>query len=207
MRAAIYARVSTEDQDCGLQSFELGEFAARSGWQATEYIDKLSGKAGVRRPQLEQLLADARMRRFDVVLVWKLDRFGRSLQHLIENVQVLDSAGVRFLCPSMGIDTDNHSPMGRFIIHLFGAFAEFERALIVERVRAGIAEHQRAVAAGRIGHDRHTHSGKDLPTGRPKRIFRRDKALAMRKAGKTWRAVAAVLGVPESTIRLALKTA
>jgi DNA invertase Pin-like site-specific DNA recombinase len=205
--AAIYARVSTEDQNCDLQLSDLGGFISRSGWQSCQYVDKLSGKAGVRRPQLEQLLADARLRKFDVVLVWKLDRFGRSLQHLIENIQVLDSAGVRFLCPSMGIDTDNHSPMGKFLMHIFGAFAEFERALIVERVRAGVAEHRRAFEAGRIGRDRHTRSGKDLSTGRPKKVFRRDKAVAMRRAGKSWRQIEASLGVPQATIRRALRNA
>jgi site-specific DNA recombinase len=76
MTAAIYARVSTEDQHCELQLSELGGFAARSGWDTATYIDKLSGKAGVRRPQLTQLLADARLRKFDIVLVWDLGRLG-----------------------------------------------------------------------------------------------------------------------------------
>ena len=207
MIAAIYARVSTEDQHCELQLSELGGFAARSGWDTAQYIDKLSGKAGVKRPQLEKLLADARLRKFDIVLVWKLDRFSRSLQDLIGQVQVLDSAGIRFIVPSMNIDTDQKSPMGRFIIHMFGAFAEFERALIVERVNAGVGEYKTAFAAGKIGKDRHSRSGKDLPQGRPRKLFRRDRAIAMRAAGKSWRHIEAELKVPQSTIRLALKTA
>jgi putative DNA-invertase from lambdoid prophage Rac len=207
MIAAIYARVSTEDQHCELQLAELGGFAARSGWDTAQYIDKLSGKAGVRRPQLEKLLADARLRKFDIVLVWKLDRFSRSLQDLMSQVETLDRAGVRFIVPSMNIDTDQKSPMGRFIIHMFGAFAEFERALIVERVNAGVAEYMRAFAAGKIGKDRHSRSGKDLPAGRPRHVFRRDRAVALRAAGKSWRYIEAELGVPQSTIRLALKTA
>ena len=133
MIAAIYARVSTEDQHCELQLAELGGFAERSGWDTAQYIEKLSGKAGVRRPRLERLLADARLRKFDIVLVWKLDRFSRSLRDLIGQVETLDCAGVRFIVPSMNIDTYQKSPTGRFIIHMFEAFAEFERALIVER--------------------------------------------------------------------------
>ncbi len=207
MTAAIYARVSTEDQACEMQLSELGGFAARSGWDTAQYIDKLSGKAGVKRPQLEKLLADARLRKFDVVLVWKLDRFSRSLQDLIAQVQVLDSAGVGLLVPSMSIDTRKESPMGRFILQLFGAFAEFERALIVERVQAGVSEYGRAYKAGKIGKERHSRSGKDLPQGRPRRLFRRDRAIALRAQGKSWRAVAAELNVPQSTIRLALKPA
>lgn len=207
MRAAIYARVSTEDQDCAMQLSELGGFAARSGWDTIQYIDKLSGKAGVKRPELERLLADARLRKFDIVLVWKLDRFSRSLQDLIAQVQILDAAGIRFIVPSMSIDTGKESPMGRFIIHMFGAFAEFERALIVERVNAGVAEYKRAFTAGKIGKDRHSRSGKDLPQGRPRHLFRRDRAIALRAQGKSWRYIEAELGVPQSTIRLALKTA
>jgi putative DNA-invertase from lambdoid prophage Rac len=206
MTAAIYARVSTEDQHCELQLSELGGFAARSGWDTAQYIDKLSGKAGVRRPELEKLLADARLRKFDIVLVWKLDRFSRSLQDLIVQVETLDRAGVRFIVPSMNIDTDQKSPMGRFIIHMFGAFAEFERALIVERVNAGVGEYKRAFAAGKIGKDRHSRSGKDLPAGRPRHVFRRDRAVALREEGRSWRYIEAELGVPQSTIRLALKT-
>lgn len=207
MIAAIYARVSTEDQHCELQLSELGGFAARSGWDTTQYIDKLSGKAGVKRPELERLLADARLRKFDTVLVWKLDRFSRSLQDLIAQVQTLDSAGIGLIVPTMNIDTRKESPMGRFILQLFGAFAEFERALIVERVNAGVAEYKRAFSAGKIGKDRHSRSGKDLPQGRPRHIFRLDRAKALRAAGKSWRYCEAELKVPQSTIRLALKKA
>jgi DNA invertase Pin-like site-specific DNA recombinase len=128
-----------------------------SGGTGVEYVETASGKAGGKRPVLDRLLQDARLKKFDVVLVWKLDRFGRSLQHLIENVQTLDSAGIRFIVPSQNIDTDTRSPMGKFLMHIFGAFAEFERDLIVERVRAGVAEAKR--------------QGKHC--GRPARVLRR----------------------------------
>jgi putative DNA-invertase from lambdoid prophage Rac len=183
--AAIYARVSTQDQNCGLQLTELRGYAERMGWPAVEYVEKASGKAGGKRPQLDKLLDDARLRKFDIVLVWKMDRFGRSLQHLIANVQVLDSAGVRFIVPTQNIDTDKKSPMGKFLMHIFGAFAEFERDLIVERVKAGVAEAQR--------------NGKHC--GRPAKIFQRDQVAVLRKAGLSWRAVAKKLGRPLTTVR------
>lgn len=86
-----------------------------------------------------------------------------------------------------------------------GAFAELERDLIAERVSAGLLEYRRAHKAGEVGKRRHSRSGKDLPHGRPARVFRRDRAIAMRKAGKSWRAIATELGVPQSTIRDALR--
>jgi putative DNA-invertase from lambdoid prophage Rac len=190
MTAAIYARVSTEDQSCALQLTELRGYVERSGWTGVEYVETASGKAGGKRPVLDRLLQDARLKKFDVVLVWKLDRFGRSLQHLIENVQTLDSAGIRFIVPSQNIDTDTKSPMGKFLMHIFGAFAEFERDLIVERVRAGVKEAQRA--------------GKHC--GRPARVFRRDEAARLRKAGHSWRQVGKMMQVPWSTVRARLKT-
>lgn len=201
MIAAIYARVSTEDQNCGLQLTELRAYAERAGWKTVEYTDKASGKAGAKRPQLDKLLADAAMRRFGAVLVWKLDRFGRSLQHLIANVQVLDSAGIRFIAPSQNIDTDNKSPMGKFLMNIFGAFAEFERDLIVERVRAGVIEYKRAYSAGEVGRKRQSRSGKNLASGRPPVVFRRDEAIRLRNTGLSWRAISAKLDVSFSTVR------
>jgi putative DNA-invertase from lambdoid prophage Rac len=183
MTAAIYARVSTEDQQCEMQLTELRAYCERQGWTVTEYTEKASGKAGSKRPVLARLMADAQMKRFDVVLVWKLDRFGRSLRDLIENIQTLDSAGIRFVAPNQGIDTDNRSPVGRLLLHIMGAFAEFERSLIVERVRTGVKEAQR--------------QGKHC--GRPKKIFRRDEALELRVAGASLRAIAAKLGISFGT--------
>jgi len=87
------------------------------------------------------------------------------------------------------------------MVHILGAFAELERDLIAERVSAGLAEYRRAHKAGEVGKSRHSRSGKDLPHGRPARVFRRDRAVAMRQVGKSWREIAAALGVPQSTIR------
>lgn len=185
MIAALYARVSTQDQKCDLQLTELRAFAARSGWDVEEYVDQ--GVSGTKRsrPALNRLMADARMKRFGIVLVWKLDRFGRSLQQLVDNVQTLDQAGIRFVAVTQSIDTDQRSPMGKFLMHLFAAFAEFERDLIVERVKAGVAEAKR--------------QGKHC--GRPARVFRRDRVAEMRSQGRSWRDIAWELKLPLTTVR------
>ena len=198
--AAIYARVSTVDQHCEMQLTELGAFAERMCWQRIDYVEKASGKAGSKRPVLAQLLADARMRKFDTVLVWKLDRFGRSLSHLVENIQTLDQMGIRFMAPSQSIDTDRKNPMSKLIIHLLGAIAEFERDLIAERVAAGVAQYKRDFEAGRVGKDRQSRSGKNMAAHRPLRVFDRAKARKLRAAGKSYRVISAALSVPISTL-------
>jgi DNA invertase Pin-like site-specific DNA recombinase len=186
--AAIYVRVSTLDQKHDLQLTELRDYAARNGWDVTEYSDKMSGTKA-RRPGLDRLMEDARMKRFDVLMVWKMDRFGRSLKDLITNILLLDGYGIRFIALTQAIDTDKKNPASRFMMHILAAVAEFEREMIVERVRAGVAEAQR--------------QGKHC--GRPKKIFRRDQALAMRAAGKSLRAIAKALEVPLSTVADALR--
>lgn len=172
-----------------MQLSELRGFASRMGWEALEFVEKASGKAGSKRPVLERLMKDARMRRFNIVLVWKLDRFGRSVPEFVTRVQDLDNAGVRFIAVTQGIDTDSRSPTGKLLMHILAAIAEFERDLIRERVKAGVAEAKRR--------------GKHC--GRPKKVFRRDEAAEMRAAGLSWRKIAAALGVPQATVRLALK--
>ena len=176
-------------------------YARRMGWTTVEYIEKASAKAGAKRPELDQLLRDAVMRRFDIVLAWRMDRFGRSLHDLIANVRQLDTAGIRFIVPSQNIDTDQKSAFGRFAMNIFGAFAEFERDLIVERVNAGLLEYRRAYASGEVGSARQSKSGKNLPVGRPSRVFRRDVAAEMRENGMSWRAISAELGIPVRTLR------
>ncbi|GAC1410694.1 MAG: recombinase family protein [Candidatus Velthaea sp.] len=187
LAAAIYVRVSTHDQKTDMQLTELRAYAERMGWVVKEYGEKMSSVK--KRPVLEQLMADARQRKFDVVLVWKLDRFARSLQQLLTNLQLLDSFGVRFICVTQGIDTDKNNPASKLMMHIIGAVAEFERGIIVERVRAGVAEAQR--------------QGKHC--GRPATIWRRDTAADLRKAGMSLRKISAVLGVPRSTIAEELK--
>lgn len=202
MRCAIYARVSTADQSCEMQLRELRDYARRMGWViAGEYVDTGWSGAKASRPEINRLKQDARERRFDCVLVWKLDRWGRSVSDSIAGIQELVALKVRFLAVTQNIDTDESNPMSRFLLHIMAAFAELEREMIRERVRAGVKQHKINVAAGRIGKDLHTNSGKDMPTGRPRRIFRRDEAEKLRKLGHSWRAIAKHLGISASTIR------
>jgi DNA invertase Pin-like site-specific DNA recombinase len=140
MRVAIYARVSTGEQSPELQLRELRDYAERRGFVVhREYVDHASGEIRRRRraPAFEELMADARRRRFDCVLVWKYDRFARSLGALVAALQEFRDLGVDFISHTQAIDTT--TPMGRLFFHVIGSFAEFEREVIVERVRAGLA--------------------------------------------------------------------
>jgi putative DNA-invertase from lambdoid prophage Rac len=201
VRAALYARVSTADQVCEMQLGELREYLARRGWDAaSEYVDTGVSGAKTSRPQLDRLMKDARQRRFDAVVVWKLDRWGRSLAHLVQSIQELSALGIRFVAVTQNIDTDESNPMSRLLLHLMGAFAEFERELIRDRVKAGVSSYERAYQAGEVGKQRHSRSGKDLAIGRPQNLFRRDEAAQLRKQGISWRAIAQQLNVPLATL-------
>jgi DNA invertase Pin-like site-specific DNA recombinase len=139
LRAALYGRVSTTDkgQDPELQLRPLREYCgARSLELAGEYVDYTSGSKD-RRPELDRLLDAARKRQVDCIVVWKLDRFGRSLKHLITALDELNGLGVGFISYSENIDLSTAS--GRLMFHIIASMAEFERELIRERVKAGIA--------------------------------------------------------------------
>jgi len=117
---------------------ELKEYVERRGWTLQNvYQDQMSG-AKASRPGLDQLIVDARRRRFDAVVVWKLDRFGRSLVHCVSGIQELASLGVRFIATSQGLDTDESNPASKLLMHILAAVAQFERELIRERVSAGM---------------------------------------------------------------------
>lgn len=205
MTSAIYARVSTTDQDCEMQLSELRRYAAAQGFTiAEEYIDTgFSGKSA-NRPALKRCMADAAKRRFDAVLVWKLDRWGRTVAQLSQDILTFDSAGIRFICPSQGIDTDQSNSMSRLLINILSAFAQFERDVINERVTAGVRQYQTDYAAGKIGKTKHSKSGKDLPMGRPGKIFNRGEVETLRAAGKSWNEIVAETGQSKTTIRRAL---
>lgn len=144
MRAAIYSRVSTSDQDNDNQLIRLRAWAEASGWEVYgEYVDVASG-ADQHRPALDRMLADAKARRVDVVLAVKIDRLARSVVNLQKVMERLDSYGVAVRMLDQDIDTS--SAQGRLMFTLLGAFAEFERELIRERTRDGLA---RARAQGR----------------------------------------------------------
>ncbi|MCL5966507.1 MAG: recombinase family protein [Deltaproteobacteria bacterium] len=139
MRVGIYARVSTTDkgQTPEPQLAPLREYAKARGWEMQEYVDVGESGAKDRRPALDRLLDDARKRRLDGVLVWKLDRLGRSLKHLLALFEEFRALGVQFVSYTENLDFA--TPAGRAMASLLGVFAEFERDLIRERVRAGMA--------------------------------------------------------------------
>ena len=150
MRAAIYARVSTFDQEPENQLAELRRYVEARGWTAVEYVDRGVSGAKDRRPALDTLVAQATRRRFDVLVCWRLDRLGRNLKHLITLLEELHALGVAFVSLAEGIDAT--TPAGKLQMHILSAIAEFERARIQERVRAGLA---RAKAQGkRLGRPR-----------------------------------------------------
>jgi len=185
LKVATYSRVSTSDQHCELQIHELREYATRRGWTlAAEYVDTGISGAKASRPELDRLMYDASRRAFDVVLVYKLDRFGRSVRNCLDGISALRSHGVRLLAVSQNIDTDENNPTARLMLHILAAVAEFERELIRERVASGVANARR--------------QGKRL--GRPKRIFDRGRALELRKQGLSFPKIARELGVGLGTV-------
>jgi DNA invertase Pin-like site-specific DNA recombinase len=181
MRAAVYARVSTLDQEPENQLQELRRYVEARGWSAVEYVDRGVSGAKDRRPALDQLVADARRRRFDVLVCWRLDRLGRSLKHLITLLDELQAVGVAFVSLAEGIDAT--TPAGKLQMHILGAIAEFERGRIVERVRAGLV---RAKAQGQR-------------LGRPRREIDPERLATV--AGLPLREAARRLGVPRSTLQ------
>jgi len=190
MRCAIYARVSTTDQNCEMQLRELREYVTRRGWEtAGEYVD--SGLSGTKksRPELDRLMFAARQRKVDCIAVWKLDRWGRSVAHVAESLQELKALGVRWIAVTQNLDTDESSPMSRAMLGMLMVFAEFEREMIRERVLAGMK-------AAR-------HRGQRL--GRPKAVFDRTHAKALSKKGMSLRAIAKQLGVGVGTVHRCLQ--
>lgn len=183
MRAAIYARVSTNNgQDPTMQTRELREYCERRGWEiAGEYVDAGISGAKERRPQLDLLLAVCRKRRVDAVVVYRYDRFARSLRHLVNALEEFRSLGIEFISLHEGVDTS--TPNGRLVFGIFASIAEFERELIRDRVRSGIA-------AARS-------KGKTL--GRPKVALDAARIATLRASGRSWPQIAAELGVSVGT--------
>ena len=150
-RAALYVRVSTDSQTVKNQIRKLRQVAERRGWDVVEvYSDAgISGAKGRNgRPGLDTMLKDARRRKFDIVMAWAIDRLGRSLSDLLDTIQHLEACGVDLYLDQQAIDTT--TPMGKLVFQLTGAFAEFERTMIRQRIKAGL---KRAVAQGvKLGH-------------------------------------------------------
>ena len=182
MRAAIYARVSTnQGQDPEMQLREVREYCARRGLEISEFVDVGISGANDSRPQLNKLMADAKKRRFDAVVVWKFDRFARSVSHLLRALEEFRILGIEFVSLSEQMDTS--TPTGKCLFTVLGAVAELERSLIAERVRAGL---RNARAKGRR-------------LGRPRKIADPRVITRLRSEGASWRAISAELGVSTAT--------
>jgi DNA invertase Pin-like site-specific DNA recombinase len=188
-RVAIYARVSTigHGQDVSMQTRELRQFAEIRGWTvAGEYIDAGVSGAKDSRPELNRLMADAHKRRFDVVCVWRFDRFARSVSHLLRALETFKALGIDFVSFSEQMDTS--TPAGKMVFTVLGAVAELERSLIVERVRAGL-RNARA-------------KGKQL--GRPRVVVDAARIARLRAQGRSIREIANELGYSRSLVHKTL---
>lgn len=181
-RVAIYARVSTKEQEPENQLIALRDYARNRGWTTvSEFVDKGISGAKERRPALDSLMDLARKRRVDVVLVWRFDRFARSSRHLLNVLEEFRALGVDFVSFQEAIDTT--TPAGKMVFSMVAAIAEFERALIRERVLAGL---QRARVKGKT-------------LGRP-RLAPKEDLGALRAAGMSVRAIAERLGMSKSWV-------
>ena len=190
-RMAIYARVSTTNhgQDVSLQTRELEQFAQARGWQSVDaYIDAGVSGAKDSRPELNRLMADAHKRRFDVVAVWRFDRFARSVSHLLRALETFNALGIAFVSLSEQMDTT--TPTGKMVFTVLGAVAELERSLIAERVRAGL-RNARA-------------KGKTL--GRPRVVVDAAQIARLRASGASWPKIARELGVSVGTVYQAARS-
>src|SRR5437899_1497301 len=189
-RAALYARVSMTEQTPENQLVALRTFALARGWAVSEFIDHGVSGAKDRRPQLDAMLADVRRRKFDLVLVTKLDRLARSTRHLVTLAGELGALGVDLVVLDQAIDTT--TPSGRLLFHVLAAIAEFERDLIRDRVIAGV---RRARAQGRhLGRPRQHH----VEPARARELLMQ---------GLSLRAAARALGVHHTAISRALAVA
>ena len=183
-RVAIYGRVSTESQSTDLQLSELNEYIVRRGWKLVgEYVDHGVSGSQESRPALNRLMNDAKQRRYDVVAVWRLDRFARSVKHVVVALSEFEALGITFV--SLKDNLDLTTPSGRFMFQIIAAFGELERAIIAERVRAGLQNAKRR--------------GKRL--GRPQVAVDPAHIGSLRSSGASWRQISSRLGVSVRTIR------
>lgn len=169
-----------------MQTREMSEFAGRRGWQLVEsYIDEGFSGSKSSRPALDRLMADAHRRKFDVVIVWKFDRFARSVSHLLRALETFSSLGIAFVSLSESLDTS--TPAGKMVFTVLAAVAELERSLIAERVRAGL-RNARA-------------KGKRL--GRPRVAVDAARITSLRAQGWSWREIVAETGISKGSAQRA----
>ena len=189
MRVALYARVSTlNGQHPEMQLAELREYASRRGWEvAGEYVDEGVSGARERRPALDRLWVDCRKRRVDAVVVYRYDRFARSLRQLVNALEEFRAMGIEFVSLHEGVDTS--TPNGRLVFGIFASIAEFERELIRSRVRSGLAAAK--------------SKGKRL--GRPRTAVDAKQVATLRAAGASWKVISEQLGIGVGTACRALQ--
>lgn len=188
MRVCIYARVSTkQDQSTQMQLTELNKFVESKGWNIVHIYEDQKTGTNVNREGLQAMLRDAKLKKFDAVLVYKMDRFARSLKDLINMLQELNDCGVQFV--SLKDNLDLTTSAGRLMMGILGAFSEFEASLIRERVRSGMANAKT----------------KGVRLGRPSKEHAEIKAL--RAKGLTHRAIAEALGISKGSVQNALRSA
>jgi DNA invertase Pin-like site-specific DNA recombinase len=201
-KAALYVRVSTTnrstrnqavyEQNPEVQELPLRQLAGQRGWSVVRvYSDRMSG-ASESRPGLTALMQDARRGAFDVVVVFRFDRFARSVKQLVLALEEFHTLGIGFVSQQEALDTS--TPMGEAMFAIIAAMAQLERRVIQERVIAGI-EHAKA---------RGTKSGAAI--GRPHVVFDRARVLELRHAGRSWRQIAAALGISTGTARTVFNT-
>lgn len=189
MRIAIYARISTSDksQDLDTQLIPLKQYTEQRGWKIYEiYTDEISGSKES-RPSLNRLMKDAHKRKFDGVLVWRFDRFSRSTKQLINSLETFRSLGINFVSYQEAIDTS--TPAGQMMFTMISAFAQFERSIIQERVKAGL---EKAKAKGK-------------KLGRPKQKRDINQIIKLRQSGLSIRQIASELNISRSAVERSLK--
>jgi DNA invertase Pin-like site-specific DNA recombinase len=189
MRIGIYARVSTKDQSCELQIRDLRAYCTARGFDLVrEYVDVGQSGAKDSRPELNKLMDDARKRQFDIIIVWRFDRFARSTKHLLTALEEFRSLGIQFISYQENVDTS--TPLGQALFTIVSAVAQLERELIRERVTAGI-RNARA-------------NGKQL--GRPKSRVDPERIRQLRAQGNSLQQIATDLGIGYGTVRARLLT-
>jgi len=184
MKAAIYARVSTVEQDADMQCVELREFVKQRHWDLTlDLVDVGESGSKDSRPSLDKLMAAARRRQVDVVVVYRFDRFARSLAFLMKSMEEFRALGIDFVSLHEAVDTS--TPNGRLVFAIFGAIAEFERELIRARVKSGIAA---AKARGKY-------------IGRPRRVVDAEAIRRLRREGQSWYQIEKDTGISARTAK------
>lgn len=186
MRVAIYVRVSTQDQSCELQKTELTAYAKARGWTIMAIFEDKATGTHDRRPSLQRLISEARERKFDILLIWKLDRLFRSIKGMVSALQEFQDLGILFV--SLKDQIDISTAAGRLMTHILASFAEFEASLIRERVAAGVRA--RIAKTGKWG---------------PERKRDDEAAVSLRKKGLSVRQIAARLKISPTSVMRSLK--